>query len=335
MIDFEQRIADLMLFLQSEYALVPNDRPAVELLLSLIIRLPDGSPAPRVILDTDWLSRDCTGAWFALGGKIVPYSVAKLSGMRAWPARRQLESWTQDEASAGRPVVFVEPEWRAPRRWIKSQSGTGWSIAESLNDCLRIRVRAPKSLSVLQVDRDQAGARAGKLKYLVSKVVESELRLRSAPKLALPPDYGYWCEIACKVMRKESGVWEWLVEAVARIAVRNAYVHGRARTESEDWRLAGRVLGWQAAPWTAGLITRIAQGPMDNRRLSGRGWREYVHIPGTGGEWGMESAKELRVELRRLAAAGLIRMTPGHGWSAGAQPDWQNTIKLIAGHAFD
>jgi hypothetical protein len=325
MIDWTGRIDELMDFLIREYSLAAAaaDRPGVELLLSLSIQLPDGQPAPRVILETDWLTRDCTAAWFAFGGKIVPHAIATLNGMRAAQARILTEKWSAE----WRPAVFVDAEWRRPRRWAKCHSGSGYSLSESFQEALRARVRSPKSLSVLSVDSRAAESRAGRLRYLTENIVYSETRGRLSPRVILPADYGYWCELAIRLARPGVG-WEWMVNAVASVAVRHAYIYDRQETEAEDWRLAARVLAWQAPAWTTGLLERIAEGSLTRKGVGKPAWRGYVG-PAAGE---LESQKDLRAELRRLVTNGVIRAS--FGWIKGEGTDWENTIRLLRGEAF-
>ena len=308
-IDFAARLDDLYSFLNREYSVGAEeaDQDAIDVLLAAQMSIPRQAVSPPIIIETDWLSRDCSTAWFAFGGAIIPRAVGILQERRARESAKRLDEWTAESAARGLPVVFVDPEWRTPRRWPNVRSGAGFNVGRCFQDCLRVRARSPKSLGILAVDPYGADARAAKLNHLCKQVVACQFRnsVSISPRLVVPKYYAYYCEIALKLCQGHpaGASWEWLTNTIARFAVRNAWLYGREETGEADWALAGRLLAWQVPIWTAGLLRQFAAGPIANAKLfPSRAWRSYV-----GPEAAALELKVVKKEIARLAAAGVLQ----------------------------
>jgi hypothetical protein len=336
MIDFASRLDELYSFLDQSYsvggdgATTDDDRDAIDILCAAMLHVPGAARSPNIILETDWLSRDCTPSWFAFGGAIIPHALGILQSKRVRYASLDIQDWSIAADKSGVPVVLVDPEWRIPRKWTKIHSGTGFSIGQTFSECLHVRARAPKTLGILQVDIHGAESRATRLRYLFNQVVKSELRPAIMPGVVIPPHFAYHCEIALKLAQARDGIaWEWLTNAVAGIAVRNAWLYGRTSVGEDDWRIAGRALAWQVPVWTAGMLARIddyelpAVTPLALGRTT---WRDYV-----GPEAGMLEIKQVRSEIVRLSRApvGVLKRGEDSRWHPGRLGAQQEPIRFV------
>ena len=335
MIDFASRLDELYAFLTAEYGVGATDeeRDAIDVLCAASIPIPGAARSPSLIFETDWLSLSCTPAWFAFGGAIVPHAIGQFKRTRIRYASSGISRMTEEADARGLPVVFVEPEWRTPRRWTKIRSGSGIDVGQALQDCLHVRVRSPKTLSVLQVDPYGAEARATRLRYLFEQVTKSEMR-STIPKVVIPAHFAYYCEIGLKLIQtqgRDGVAWEWLTNALAGVAVRNAFCYAKQETDGEDWRIASRALAWQVAPWTEGLARAFDRGRIAPRKLNSPNWRGAV-----GDAAGMIELKEVKQEIVRLARAGVLQKVTGQRFERGFVDEGMQTAvrRVIAGEAF-
>ena len=335
MIDFASRLDELYTFLDQSYSVgvADDDRDAIDLLCAASIPIKNHHRSPSIILETDWLSRDCAPAWFAFGGAIIPHSFGCLVNRRVRSAVMDVQSWSDRADSDGVAAVFVDAEWRTPRRWAKIRSDTGIDVGQALTTCLHVRAKSPKSLGILTVDPHGAESRATRLKYLFHQVVKSELRPPAAPGVVIPPHFAYHCEVALKLAQARAwgaGVaWEWLTNAAAGVAQRNAYLYGRETTNEDDWRIAGRALAWQAPVWTTGMLARLDDytkpvKPESFLRYSN--WRSYV-----GPEAGMLEMKQVRQEIMRLSSTvvGVLKRGDASRWHPGTLGSDGEPIRFV------
>lgn len=153
----------------------------------------------------------------------------------------------------------------------------------------------------IQFDPHGAEARATRLRYLFTQVTESELRPKQAASVVIPPHFAYYCEITLRLTEGRGVSWEWLTNSVAGVAMRNAVLYGRTETNEDDWRIAGRALAWQVAPWTTGLLSAFDEHPIAPQSLGLGTWRSY-----TGPEAGLLDVKDVKAEIVRLARAGVL-----------------------------
>ena len=332
-IDFAARLDELYDFLNREYGVgsTDEDRDAIDMIAAASIIIPGARRSSSLILETDWLSLHCRPAWFAFGGAIVPQAIGQFKRTRIRYASSGIKQMTEEADRAGRPVVFVEPEWRVPRKWTKIRSGSGVSVSEAFQECLHIKVKSPKTLSVLQVDPHGAEARATRLRYLFCQVTESDLRPKQPASVVIPPHFAYYCEVALKLVAARGVAWEWLTNAVAGVAMRNAVLYGRTDTNEDDWRIAGRALAWQVAPWTAGLLAAFEDHWIAPYQLRLGGWRERV-----GPEAGMLELQDVKAEIVRLASAGVLQKVDGQRFKRGFVDEQTRAAvrRVLAGRAF-
>ena len=328
MIDFASRVDELVSYLDTAYGIgrQPGDRDAIELLLAVQVDMPDKRPAPKLCIDTDWLSRDCVSAWFAFGGAVEPHALGEMLMRRV---RAALDLWRRWEEES-EPFVLVDAEWRTQRVWHKIN--IGYCLDEKFHDCLRVRARSPKSLGVLTAD-GQADRRAERLRYLTREAVVSAHRAAEMPALVLPDGFAYYCELALKLARP-GAAWEWMVNALARSMLMRARLYNKMDT-SEEAAWAGRVLAWQVAPWTGSLLRAIAESReqcISKRLLANKQgtWRSHV-----GHAAGLMDIKKVRAELRRLTAAGVLRETVD-GWEGSwrVNASAEHVVALLDGRAF-
>src|SRR5262249_3528959 len=152
----------------------------IEILLSALV------PCPRIastwlILESNWFSRSCLGAWFSFAGTWLPESLARLRTMRSRDANRLIASWLLDPS----PHLVVECDYdeRIPRYRALCDSRA------LLTRTLRLRIiSTPDGVTRPADERDQQ-TRADHLRALATMVLEDRVGAR-------PPDPPTWREPA-------------------------------------------------------------------------------------------------------------------------------------------
>src|SRR6266478_2143028 len=232
-------IEELHQWLESRFG--QKDREATEIVLAAMPpKAVTGMDRPWLIIETDYLNRDCQDAWFALGGEVPALSMALPRLLRREPMERLLQEWIATRR-VGSPGIWVEAEWRrlpSYGRGSTLQSTTSWAIFNAL--CVRLRVAHPKSDRILgpraREEREELGR-------LARRVLDGSLRSSSgATSLALrgaPSGMLYWVELAQKLSNRQ---WDWesLVQNLAGVARGIAVLYGDGRPP--DWTAAERLL---------------------------------------------------------------------------------------------
>lgn len=335
MIDFAARFDDLFDLLRNEHGLAEDERPGLEVLCAASVIPRVLSPSPWLVLETDWLSRTTRDAWFSLGGELVPHALGVLQAMRTRTAVYTLDEWIAEECGSGRPLVFVEPEWRRPRVWTAVRSGSQFRLGQRLYETLRVRVKSPRTLSVLSATT-AAEARRARLRHAAREVLRSDFRVDNLPAVnesELPRDFAYWCELTMKLARQGTD-WSWLTNAVLAIARRRAYLFGREKVNPQDWELAGKMLSWQAPVWTAGMLRKFIG---KTRGIFPGALRKQTWIDAVGQEAAQAGRVVVRREFERLRSCGVIQKVEGGVyWSEYrlAEQDQPLIERLLDGRAF-
>src|SRR5215469_5358786 len=112
MLDWSARLDHLAFHLATQYRM--EDRAALEILLSALVPCPR-TPAPWVVLETNWYSRECAPAWFSFGETWQPASLPLLRTMRSRDANKLIATWLDDRAPQGRMFVECDYDGRIPR----------------------------------------------------------------------------------------------------------------------------------------------------------------------------------------------------------------------------
>src|SRR5215469_8494695 len=144
MIDWGERIDGLCDLIGREYAIY--DRPVIEMMLAALINCPR-TPSVWLILETNWFSRDCTDAWFALGESWLPVPLARLRWRLPRIVEVELTEYLDNASSQER--LFIESDERYPR------FGNLNNMIYVLQRSLRIRTRSVRSAHPLRtLDRN-------------------------------------------------------------------------------------------------------------------------------------------------------------------------------------
>lgn len=330
MIDFPARFDELFMLLCREYNLTESDRDSVDVLCTLLA-CPAGLQPARFIIETDWLSRECSLAWFALG-LFVPRALGSLQCQRTREACFTLDTWEIQAKQAGTALMFVEPEYRKPRVWTAVKSGSQFRLSHRLTDCLRLRVNSPRSLGVVEFGA-AAQARHAKLSSLARQVLESQFRAESQEiiaQIAPPSGFGFFCELAQKLAR-EGVDWAWLTNSVLSFVVRRAWLYDR-QIDGSDWRLAGVLLRDQVPAWTCGLLNGMLEKQTEDINWPGKVREKWVQA--VGAEAAEAGRETIATEISRLFRAGLLERRPAGGGYRVLKGFGVHLRQLLNGQAF-
>lgn len=333
---FPERLAAIHSHLASHYG--QRDTQATEILLAALL------PAsltrmrrPWLILETDYLNRDTSDAWFSLG---VPETVQARSlaiprVMRREPGHEYVEEILR-ERTRDVPGVFTDAEWRRVH-----YSGRGWTAEARANyyvlmaTCVRLRVEHPKSDYAI---RDTAAREAGRreLARLARRVMDTELRARepvdsrdhtvahrtlnafdfavvntpggNTPVRDIPKSFFYWCELLQRMAPVQQD-WESLTGALVAIARGVSYLYGDGRPP--DWEAAERVYR-DTIPYATGwLMGEAEKSPVVAKNA-------YYK---SGGE--MLTRERVVLELQRLHREGVLLKRQGHKGLRGSKEPWK------------
>jgi hypothetical protein len=259
--DWVERVAEVQHHLGSAYQI--SDGEAVEVLLAGLIAVPRTAPV-WLIVESNWYSRSCESAWFALGGAWTPNSLGELRSMRPRRAREEINGWLS-EPPTGR--LFVEADWERLPRYGR--------IPESrhlLNRSLRVRVKTPRTVGVLAVDARDEERRRARLRALVQGVIEDRIGARSAepPVFSPPANWLYHAELLHRASPWYED-WGEMLNALAAVSVHHAYLYGRGETTEADWAIVARVVRDSIPPWVQRAVCYLAEEPAGagERAMSG------------------------------------------------------------------
>jgi hypothetical protein len=327
MLDWHARIDDLHQFLAAEYQV--HDREAIQVLLAALINCPD-TPLLRVVLETGWAARYCEQTWFAFGGLWDPVSLTNLLAQR--PSR--LDRMIRDEylAEPGSTRLFIEsqPE-RIPRYGSNGRSREG---AYLLSQCLRLRTPTPLTPANLIISHSDAMRRSGKLRALTLAVIEDRTgaRPQQPPAFTQPPQFLSQVSLVHKLAPWYSD-WSALLNAFACLAVRHAYLHGRAETAVEDYRVLARVARDCMPPWIAQALLCLCAGASASCKYATL--VSAMHLPAEPHAADRHPERTPQGELHRLREHGLLEWASKEmTWSLAPQFAPQ-VASLLAGHAFE
>ena len=307
---YPERIQELHDHLRGVWS--QRDTQATEILLAALL------PAsltrmrrPWLIVETDWLSRDTSGAWFSFGQP--EYVQARSLGTPRSMRARDCRQWSDNvlaEDPLDQPGVFVDAEWRVLPNKSKSATAIA-SYYALLARCVHLRVAQPKSgIGVRTMNAREADRL--ELARLARRVLDSQHRssiAHSTPSGVLlasqsqcatgtpPQSLYYWSELAQKLAPAQVD-WECLTGSIAAVAhgIATLYNDGRA----PDWSASERVLR-DTVPYAASrLIMEASHGPVAAR---------MAHIQ-PGGVIG--SGERVTVELQRLEREGVLTKRRGH-----------------------
>jgi hypothetical protein len=251
MVDWSGYLDDLHQHLNAVYQI--DDAGAVNLLLAALIDVPRTAGC-WMILETDWLSRDCSPAWFAFGGTWSPESLGKIRAMRPRQANQLITQWREEPAVSR---LFVEPDWQQlPRARRISEMPS--LVARSL----RVRVKAPRSIGALVLDQREQDRRADALAELVRRVLEDRIGARPVdpPRFVQPANFLYHAELLQRLAPWYPD-WSELINALASLAIHHAYLFGRDQTAEEDWTAMGRVAADSVPVWIHAAIRYLDEHP--------------------------------------------------------------------------
>jgi len=248
--DFAARIDELAYFLATHFSM--QDREALEILLSALLECPR-TPSVWLVLESNWLQRNCESAWFAFGGEWTPRSLAELRSMRSRLANQTIRQWLDDAPQQGR--LFVEPDFeRLPRyqRLFESR----FLLARSL----RLRTLLPRSERVLAVDSREQDRRADSLAALVRHCLEDPIQARppDPPIFRKPPNFAYHAELLQRLAPWYPD-WDELLNALASLAVHHAHLFGKSEVDEQDWKILSRVAADSVPPWIHRMIHYLDQ----------------------------------------------------------------------------
>jgi hypothetical protein len=306
-----------------------RDTQATEILLAAL--LPQSLTRmrrPWLVLETDYLSRDTSDAWFSLGmpQTVQARSLAIPRVMRRDPGHEYIESILQ-ERSRVVPGVFTDAEWRALQYahggWTK-EPRANYHILMSM--CVRLRVAHPKGDAGVQVERE---ADRLELARLTRRVLDSSHRTpRASTALAVSAEGGvrardvpkslfYWCELLQKVSPAQQD-WESLTGSLAAIARGIALLYNDGRPPA--WDASERVLR-DSVPYATGwLMAEAAKAPAVGRTT-------YIK---SGGD--MMSHRRTVLELRRLHREGVLLKRQGHKGVVGTVEPWKYRLGAADWH---
>lgn len=316
MIDWNSRIDDLMHVLESQHGI--TDRLAVEALLSAMVSCPR-TPAPWLILETNWYARECLGAWFSFGNTWVPSSLARLRSRSAsWRATEgQMQQYLD---SPNEERLFVEPEYeKYPPVNRRAQSQF------LLHRSLRLRTRTMRGWGPLgALDQWEAERRADALAAATRGVLEDRLRSRPAdpPAFRPPENFLYYVEMVQRLSPWYPD-WNELVVPFGALAVRHAFLCGRTETGPEDAAAIARVAADSIPPWIANTLRLLYEEPRvigTLERAMALGGKNREHSP--------------RTELARLRRAGIIEYNQMKKHWLLAAAHRQGVVDLLEGRAF-
>lgn len=290
MLDWASRVDELADKLAREHAV--EDRMAVEILLSALVDCPR-TPSSWLILETNWYDRQCLNAWFSFGELWAPCSLARLRVRSPW---RVIEAEIKEILDAPpRERLFVECDYeRYPYFGRLTQS------RYILQRALRIRARSVRTGDpLLSLDRYNQDRRSGELKALARYVLEDRagLRPQNPPRFVEPRNFLYQVELVQRLAPWYPD-WNLLVEALAVIALRRAYLYGRVETDETDNQAMGRVLRDSIPPWVVKALTPLLEGPSKTQTIEKRMQLE---------EKTRSSGHGAHRELVRLHRSGVIR----------------------------
>jgi hypothetical protein len=294
-IDYEERIDEVMLALNSEYAI--GDRQCVELLLASAI--PCNLPYPWIILETSYYQLDPIGAWFtSVAGKCL--TLPTLRCVRPRTANQEVVDILQERNMAR---LFIEPFWEMPLN-IKHNFEM-WPYLTQ--ECLRIRTRHPKTkLTDLRAELSLRAA-AGKVWDCRFRTVQ--------PKMPVPPiSLPYFAEILQR-LSPDVRSWESLLANLCSLAGRRAYLFNRD-VDSTDWDAISRVMNDNIPVWVGILLSHLLEG----KRL----WQLR----------GRYTAEALRREMKRLAIDGVLFANHGL-WYVHSRDDIKaGVVEMLNGLTF-
>ena len=301
---YPERIAELHAHLASVWS--QRDTQATEILLSALL------PAsitrlrrPWLVVETDYLSRDTSNAWFSFGQPehVQARSLAVPRSMRARLCRQRSDNVLAEDPH-DQPGVFVDAEWRVLPNKSKSVTAIA-SYYALLARSVHLRVAQPKSDIGVRTMNARESDRL-ELARLARRVLDSQHRssiahndasrsLLAAP--AAPQSLYYWSELVQKLAPVQCD-WECLTGSIAAVAhgIATLYNDGRAPA----WDASERVLRDTVPYATMRLIMEASHGPVAAR---------MAHIQ-SGGVIG--SGERVTVELKRLEREGVLTKRRGH-----------------------
>lgn len=266
MIDWVARIDELAFHLAREYRV--EDREAIEILLAALVDCPR-TPAPWLVLETNFYQRDCRLGWFSFGGAWLPESLPLLRAMRSRNANALIAQALNE--LHGRLYVECDYDRRLPR--YRALSEIRFLLAKSLN----LRVVSPLDGISSPIDERLADRRADQLRALASDVLQDRAGARPAdpPRLsAEPPAFLYHTQLAVRLAGRHSDYGQ-TARALRALAVRRACLYGRHETDASDWQPLSRILRDTVPPWIARVIQYLvdashhkAQAPTLQRWMS-------------------------------------------------------------------
>ena len=304
---YPERIAELHAHLAAVWS--QRDTQATEILLAALL------PAsltrmrrPWLIVETDYLSRDTSAAWFSLG--MPEYVHARSLAVPRSVRARDCRQWSDNvlaEDPFDQPGVFVDAEWRVLPNRYKCVTAIA-SYYALLARCVHLRVAQPKSDIGVRTMNARESDRL-ELARLARRVLDSQHRspvAHSTPQGVLlagasadtaPQSLYYWSELVQKLAPAQVE-WECLTGSIAAVAhgIATLYNDGRA----PDWFAAERGLRDTVPYATTRLILEASHGPVAAR---------MAHIQ-SGGVTG--SGERVTVELKRLEREGVLTKRRGH-----------------------
>ena len=221
---YPERIQELHDHLRGVWS--QRDTQATEILLAALL------PAsltrmrrPWLIVETDYLSRDTSGAWFSFGQP--EYVQARSLGTPRSMRARDCRQWSDNvlaEDPLDQPGVFVDAEWRVLPNKSKSATAIA-SYYALLARCVHLRVAQPKSgIGVRTMNAREADRL--ELARLARRVLDSQHRssiAHSTPSGVLlasgtpPQSLYYWSELVQKLAPAQVD-WECLTGSIAAVA---------------------------------------------------------------------------------------------------------------------
>jgi hypothetical protein len=175
-----------------------------------------------------------------------------------------------------------------------------------LQRALRIRTRSPRTAEPLNsLDQRDQQRRSDTLNAAARYALEDHAGLRPGdpPRFVEPPNFLYHVELLQRLAPWFPD-WKILVQSFALVAVRRAYLHGRAETDETDNRAMARVLRDSIPPWIAKALRPLLEGPSktqtiekhmqleEKTRRSGHGaHRELVRLHRAGIVWWNKQAQ--------------------------------------------
>ena len=306
MLDWTGRIDDLADRLARDFSI--EDRLAVEVLLGALMDCPRTADH-WLVLETNWYDRCCPDAWLSFGNQWTPCSLARLRARSPW---REIEAEMKAMLDEGGRYLFVECDYeRYPMFHRLTQAQC------ILQRALRIRTRLARSPDPLRaLDSQDRRRRSDELAAATRYVLEDRAGLKppDPPEFRAPPNFLYYAELLQRLAPWYPD-WKLLVENLALVAVRRAYLHGRAETDPSDDRAMARVLADSIPPWIAKALKILLEGPSRTQTLAKHmGLEEKTRRSGHGAQR----------ELVRLHRAGVI------SWNKQAQ-HWDLAEKHRAG----